>query len=427
MYTHHRDLLSNGLRVVTLEVPHLHSALVAVYVRCGSRHETPRNNGVSHFLEHMFFRGSERYPDTVVMNGLVEDAGGSLNGVTMRDQGFYYTSLHPGQLAVGFEVLGDMLSAPLLRHIDVEREIILEEMQDEVDLQGRDIDVGNLSKQLLFRDHPLGLKIAGTAQTVGAMSVADLRAQHERFYVAENMVVAAAGPVRREQVLELAERAFSRLPRRARPEERLAVPAQPGPGFLFVAHDESQTDLQLSFPSVPEDHPDHLALSLVRAVLDEGLTSWLPLHIVERRGLAYSVHAGLDIFSDLSIFELEATSTPAKVVPVFEEMARLLARLRAEPLSDEELTRLKRRHRIGLELALDDLNTLTGWYGGTELFRKPESFEERLSQLEAVTAEQIREVAGRTFTRDNLYVCAVGPEADRAEAKLARAIEDCGL
>ena len=105
----HRDRLANGLRVVTLEVPHLHSALVAVYVRCGSRHETVAGNGISHFLEHMFFRGSERFPDSAAMNARVEAAGGDLNGITMRDQGFYYTPIHPRDLEVAFEVLGDLL------------------------------------------------------------------------------------------------------------------------------------------------------------------------------------------------------------------------------------------------------------------------------------------------------------------------------
>src|SRR6185437_5249716 len=142
------------------EMPHLHSAMLAVYVRTGSRHETLATNGVSHFLEHMFFRGSERYPDTVRMNAVVEEVGGNLNGVTTRDHGYYYTPLHPNHLGVGMEIIGDMLTRPRLTDMEVERQIILEEMLDEVDEKGRDIDLENLSKRLLFPDHPLSLKIA---------------------------------------------------------------------------------------------------------------------------------------------------------------------------------------------------------------------------------------------------------------------------
>lgn len=427
VYTRHRDVLPNGLRVVTLEVPHLHTALLAVYVRCGSRHETARSNGVSHFLEHMFFRGSERYPDTTVMNGLIEDAGGDLNGYTMRDQGLYYTPLHPGCLDVGFSVLGDVLFAPRLENMEVEREVILEEMMDEVDAEGRDVDLGNLSKMLVFRKHPLALKIAGTPKTVRALCEDDLRAHHERFYVGSNMVVTVAGPVERARVVELAGRDLGRLKRGTRAAEQVPDVKPRGPKVLFVPDVESQTELMVCFPCPPEDDPDFPALTLLRAVLDDGLTSWLPLNVVERRGLAYSVHAAIDPFRDTAVFELEAACTPGKVLSVFEEMVRLLALLRAKPLSEAELVRVKRRHRIGLDFMLDDLNALAGWYGGSELFRVPESFEEKVARLEAVTALQIQEVASRTFTRKNLHLIAVGRATGRAEARLTKAADKAEL
>ncbi len=427
VYTRHRDVLPNGLRVVTLEVPHLHSAILAIYVRCGSRHEEPRTNGVSHFLEHMFFRGSERFPDTTLMNARVEDAGGDLNGYTMRDHGLYFTPLHPAHLDVGFEVLGDLLCAPRMEKMDVEREVILEEMMDEVDASGRDVDLGNLAKRQVFGRHPLAYKIAGTTKTVRGLRLEDLREHHRRFYVASNMVVAVAGPVQRRQVLDLAEAAFGRL-RRGRPvREEPPELQQRGPKVLFVPDVESQTELMLSFPCPPEGHPDFPALTLIRSVLGDGLTAWLPFHIVERLGLAYSVHAGIDTFHDTSVFELEAACSPAKVVPVFTEMTRLLGKLRSEPLAAEELARLKRRQRMGLEFVLDDLNALAGWYGEVELFRTPETFEEKVAHLEAVTAEQLQAVAGRVFTRKNLHVVAVGRAANRAAQRLERAARECGL
>src|SRR6267143_1785854 len=161
-----KSVLPNGLRVVTVELPHLHTGMIAAYVRAGSRHEVPARNGVSHFLEHLFFRGSEAYPEGRAMNALVEDAGGSLNGVTTRDHGYYYSPIHPGHLETGIAVLGDMLQRPLFKDVEIEREVILEEILDEVDEDGRDIDVDNLSKRALFGDHPLAFKIAGTRETV---------------------------------------------------------------------------------------------------------------------------------------------------------------------------------------------------------------------------------------------------------------------
>ncbi|MBN1206111.1 MAG: insulinase family protein, partial [Myxococcaceae bacterium] len=192
-FTPYRDVLPSGLRVVTIETPHLHTALLAVYVRTGSRHETAANNGVSHFLEHLFFRGSESWPDTVKMNAAVEEVGGNLNGVTTRDHGYYYTPLHPDHLGVGMEILGDMLTRPRLTDMEVERQIILEEMLDEVDEKGRDIDIDNLSKRVLFPQHPLAFKIAGTRESVSRLTHEQVREHFARHYVTGNMVVTAAG------------------------------------------------------------------------------------------------------------------------------------------------------------------------------------------------------------------------------------------
>ncbi len=141
----HKSVLANGLRVVTVELPHLHTGMIAAYVRAGSRHEEPSRNGVSHFLEHLFFRGSEGYPDGRTLNALVEDCGGSLNGVTTRDHGYYFSPVHPERLEVPLAVLGDMLARPLFKEIELEREVILEEILDEVDEKGRDIDIDNSS------------------------------------------------------------------------------------------------------------------------------------------------------------------------------------------------------------------------------------------------------------------------------------------
>ncbi|MBX5484713.1 MAG: insulinase family protein, partial [Myxococcaceae bacterium] len=210
-FTYHRDVLPSGLRVVTIETPHLHSAVVAVYVRAGSRHETPENNGVSHFLEHMFFRGSRQYPDTVQMNALVEDVGGNLNGVTTRDHGYYYTPVHPRHLDVALSVLGDMLTQPLLLEMETERQVILEEMLDEVDEDGNDIDLDNLALKEVFGTHPLGLKIAGTRESVSRLTRAQLEAHLERFYVTGNLVVTVAGPVSHGQVVDLAASRFAAL------------------------------------------------------------------------------------------------------------------------------------------------------------------------------------------------------------------------
>lgn len=407
-FTPYRDVLPSGLRVVTVETPHLHTALLAVYVRTGSRNETPQNNGVSHYLEHLFFRGSESWPDTVRMNGAVEEVGGNLNGVTTRDHGYYYTPLHPAHLRVGMDIIGDMLTRPRLTDMEVERQIILEEMLDEVDEKGRDIDLDNLSKRVLFPNHPLALKIAGTRESVSALTHAQVLEHFARHYVAGNLVITAAGRVKHAEVMELAERAFARLPRGPASTESPPPPAPPGPTFHFTAHDESQTEFRLNFRAVPEQHEDYPALQILRRLLDDGLSSRLPFEIVEKRGLAYSVHASLDTYHDAGIFEIEAASAPEKASLVVAEAFRVLGALCDEEVGEEELSRAKRRHRMLLEFSQDSPGELAGWFGGTELFRPPETFSHRADLVDRQSAARVRDVARRYFARENLTVVAVG-------------------
>lgn len=417
--------LDNGLRVVTVHLPHLHAGMLAAYVRAGSRHEDEARNGVSHFLEHLFFRGSEAHPEGRALNALVEDAGGNLNGVTTRDHGYYYTPFHPQRLEVPLAVLGDMLARPLFKEIELEREVILEEILDEVDEDGRDIDVDNLSKRALFGAHPLGLKIGGTRETVAALTEQDFRAHHARAYGARNLVLCCAGPVEHGRVLELAERAFGKMAPGTQLLDTALPPFPGGPQLVCVEHHESQTELRLSFPTPPEDHPDFAALLLLRRVLDDGLSARLQLAVVERKGLAYAVHAGIDTFNDCGVFEIEGACAPRKAPAFAQELLRLLGELCERDVSDEELERAKVRHRIGLEFALDSPGEMIGWFGGTELFRPAEGFAERLERVEAATAADLRRVARAVFRRQSLVACAVGPLA-AVEKRLRALIDDAG-
>jgi predicted Zn-dependent peptidase len=419
----HKSTLPNGLRIVTVELPHLHTGMIAAYVRAGSRHEDPARNGVSHFLEHLFFRGSEGHPDGRTMNALVEDCGGSLNGVTTRDHGYYFSPVHPQRLEVPVAVLGDMLARPLFKEIELEREVILEEILDEVDEKGRDIDVDNLSKHALFPDHPLGMKIAGSAESVRALREEDLRAQHERAYGARNLVLAAAGPLRHGQVVELAEKHFGGLRPGTLLRDTPLNGAPRGPQLITVDHAESQMDLQISFRGPPEEHADFPALRVIKRVLDDGLASRLQLNLVERKALAYSVGAGMDGFADCSTFEVGCACAPRKSSAALAEMLRLLAELRDVEVPEEELVRAKKKSRIWLEFSLDAPSEMIGWFGGGELLHPPaESFDTWLGRIERVTAAEVRRVAASVFHRQNLVVCAVGPLAG-VEQRLRSTVE----
>ncbi len=421
-----RRALPNGLSVLAAPAPRLHSAVIALYARAGSRHETRRTNGVSHLLEHLLFRGSEGWPDTASMNAAVEAAGGSLNAVTARDHCCYYTAIDPAALSTGLAVLGDLVRRPLLSGLEVEREIILEEILDEVDARGRDIDPDNLLKHLVFRDHPLGFKIGGTARSVRRLGEAEVRAHHRRLYVGANLVLCVAGPVGEREVADLAADHLGALPRGRAAEERPPPPWPRGPRLVQVGHADAQAELSLAFPSPPEADPDFPAHLCLRRLLDDGLSARLPFEIVERRGLAYSIHAGLDTFSDAGMITVEGACAPRKVTRVVEEVLRVLAGLAEREVPEGELARVQRRHRLALAFSLDSAADIAGWHGSGELMGAREGFEERCLRVEAVGPADVLRAARATFTRRNLAAVVVGPAGRRERAELERLLEAGG-
>lgn len=414
----HKARLPSGLTVVTVETPALHSASCSVFVRVGSRHEAERTNGVSHLLEHLFFRGSRRYPDSVRMNAAVEAVGGNLNGVTMRDSSSFFTPVHPDGVEVALDILGDMLTRPRLVHLQTEKRIILEEMLDEVDEEGRDIDVDNLSKQVLYEGHPLARKIAGTPESVRGLRLADVERHFARAYVSGNLVVAVAGPVRHRQVERTVARAFRHL--RAGPRLIEAPPPLPpprGPRLKWVPQEDPQVEFRLAFPAVAEDHPDAMPLMLLRRILDDGLSSRLPHNIVEKRGLAYSVGATIETFHDAGAFEIDGACAPENCAPVLREIFKTLATLRAGDFTAEELRRAKARHAMHLDFLADSPGELAGWFGAIELFRPSETFADRKALAEAVQRAELVRVARTWLSADRLLLVAVGPRSARRPAK----------
>jgi predicted Zn-dependent peptidase len=307
--------------------------------------------------------------------------------------------------------------------MDVEREVILEEILDEVDADGRDIDPDNLSKRLVFGGHPLGFKIAGTPEIVRRLSARDVRAHHARFYTGSNLVLAVAGPVEPAQVEDLAVAHLGGLPR-GRPSVDLAPPPWPdGPRLEVVDHDDAQAEFSISFPCPPERHRDYPVHLCIRRLLDDGLSSRLPFEIVEKRGLAYSLHAGIDTFADAGMTVVDGACAPRKLPRVLEEVMIVLGALAEREVPEEELARVQRRHRMTLAFSLDSASDLAGWYGAGEVLSAPEGFEDRCRRVERVTPADVRRVASETFRRRNLVAVVVGPAGRRASAAVGRIVE----
>lgn len=403
-----RTRLKNGLRLCTVEVPYLHTATVALYVRTGSRYETPRNNGLSHFLEHMLFRGSGKHPSSLALNTAIEELGGTLYAETGRDYAVYSISLGPRGVPQALEILGDLFTAPMFSEIDLERQMVLEEILEDMDHRGRLVNVHDLTRKLAWEEHPLGYSILGTTRNVRHFGVRDVRAHFRRHYGASNMVLCVTGRVRHERVEPVARAAFSRIDRGRPIKPKPARPALSGPRWKTVATDAAQSQIQMLFYGLPMDDPDHAGQAALMRLIDDGMATPLHYRICDQKGLAYSVGAEIDHYYDTSLIEIDAACAPGKLSGLVKEILDILNEYKTNLADPQALARVKRRYREDLEASYDDVGSLCNWYGGAELFSRPRSHGDRLRQMEKVTAEQVRRVARRVFQAERLTTVVAG-------------------
>jgi predicted Zn-dependent peptidase len=419
--------LPNGLGVILCPRPQLSQSYVAAYFGVGSRHETPHDNGITHILEHMLFRGTENYADATALNAAAEDFGGFLEGATYRDHLVLATGCHPSAVAQAIAILGELVLVPRYRGMAVEKSILHEELLETVDKDGRMIDLDNIAHACVFGDHGLGLPIEGTISNLDRIDQRELEQHRERFLVGSNAVVSVAGPLDPDRVLRQVERAFGSMRRGAPPSPDVPeLAADDTPLLRYVRDASSQVDIRISFRAVPIQDPRYPALVMLGRLLSDGLASRMHADLVDRRGLAYSLHAGLTTYSDCGLFEFEVTVAPdraAEAVSAILDFARAAGRFR---FNTEELSRARRRYRYGIEFMSDSPADLVSWYGRAALFGVEREMERLGGQMMRVEEASIRAAARDVFRRDGLVITAAGELARGEWARVRRKAESWG-
>ena len=400
--------LPNGLRVVVTPLPHLSLASMVLFVRVGSRYEDPVDNGLSHLLEHVLFRGCSAFPDTHGLNAAIEGVGTSLDAATMPDYTTFEAGCLPTRLPRMLEIVGAMLASPLFVGIDVEQRIITEELQDEIDATGRDVDPDNLSKMKLFPGSALGLKVGGTLARVKRFTEGDCRRWHEAHYGAANMVLSVAGPVTTEAVLADAARAFGGLPTGVRREPRPTTVRGDLPAFEFTRHAGPQADLLLSWVLPPESHPDFAALYLAQRLLDDGTCARLRHRVVDQLGLAYHAGADIESYDGIAIFNIATQTRPNQAVQVLDAILATLTELGTTPAAEGELERMRGRVELELGALRDSCAQTAYWQGLQVLHPEGDPIAVRWRRMLGVTAEELMAAARTHLDRKRVQLTAVG-------------------
>jgi len=414
--------LANGLEALCVPLPHVHTAHVLLFVRVGSRFESVAESGLSHLLEHVLFRGCEAYPSTFALNSAFEACSTGLDAATSRDFTTFEASCAPRNVPRVLELVGAMMSAPTFADVEVEKQVIEEELQDELDSKGRDVDCDNLAKLALFPGPGLGAKIGGRLRRIERFDEADCRRWFERHYTGANMVCAVTGPVEPEATLAAIAEALGGIPRG---EAVPVVPAQIRdalPALEYVRHSGSQTDLQLAWATVDEAHPDWPALLFAQRVLDDGSCARLRHKVVDQLGLAYHAGAELEIYQGLSVLAVETQTRHSMVIKTLDALLEVVAGMATDPIDADELERVRSRIAFELTSVRDAPASAAYWFGLRHLHPASDTPAERASRLARVTPEQVRDAWARHIAMGNVQLTVVGDLAPLQRAALRRRV-----
>jgi predicted Zn-dependent peptidase len=418
--------LENGLAVTTVPLPHLHTAVCAMFVKVGARFEVPDDSGLSHFVEHMLFRGTERFPTSLDLNTAVERLGSTLHAETGRDYTLFQLALEPENVPDAIGVLGELLGRPRFSEIELERELVLEEINEDYDEQGVEINADDIARGLVFEDHPLGQRIIGPRANVERFTPADVRRHFTAFYGARNANLCVAGPVHHGAIVDAAARALTVMPAGARVEVPAAPPPVAGPRLRHVSDAGSQTSLAVLFRAIPELDPAYIALLALLRVLDDGMSTRLHYRLADQKGLAYSIHAAIEPLADAALFEITGATANAKVPALVKELLAVLSGLRRGEVTADELAKARVRYRYETLASIDDAAAMAGWFGGTALYYQPPTLSARLAAMAAIEVDDVVRVADQVLTPDKLALAAVGTLSRARLGELRQTISDWG-
>lgn len=404
-----RSVLDNGLRVLTASMPATRSVSVAFYIGAGSRYEADKEAGVSHYLEHMFFKGTKQRPTPKDVSETIERVGGYMNGSTDREITVYWARVARPHLTLAVDLLSDMLlnSSFDPKEIDKERQVILEELHTVNDVPSQRAFL--LVDATLWPDQALGRDVAGTQESVSGIDKKMLLGYMKQQYDPSNTALAVAGQVTHDEIEDLANRFLNTW---TKGSPRTWTPARddhPSDQVMVEYRRTEQAHVCLSFPGLSAMDPDRYALDLFSALLGEGMASRLFLELRERHGLVYEVSSSVMRLQDTGAVTIYAGSDPKRGPEAVQAILRELERV-VHDMTESELERARELIKGRLLLRLEDTRGVSGWLGSQEmLLDRIHTPEEIVARLDEITLDDLRAV-GRRLLRPELYrLVVVGP------------------
>ena len=411
-----KSVLDQGLRVLTSTMPHTRSVSVGFFIAVGSRYETKVENGVTHFIEHMLFKGTAKRPKARDIAVAIEGIGGMFNASTGRELTTYWTKVGQDHFSIALDVLADMLLNSKLEEEELQKErgVIIEEINMTLDHPSDWVHL--LATELIWPDHPLGRDQAGTKESVSGITRPMVQAYISRHYQPANTVLAIAGNVDHDRVVEEATAQLSAWQRKP---DNSCTPmnlAQEEARVRLERGNTQQAHLALVLPGVCRFDDDKYNLSLLNTILGQGMSSRLFLEVREKRGLAYSVYSYISPLLDTGLMGVYAGVDAEQIEQALQAILEELDKMRQAPVSDDELEKAKEFIKGRLQLQMEDSFSVASWIGRQEsLEDRVLSVDEALQKVDAVTTADIQRVAQRLIRQDKLNLAVIGSFDERQE------------
>lgn len=409
----HKTVLSNGTTVLLCPLHETEAVTVLVLVKVGSRYEAKEVSGVSHFIEHLMFKGTKRRPSSLALTKELDCVGAEFNAYTAQDHTAYHVKAVKEHLPLAMDILSDILHHSLFKSEEINRErgVIIEEIKMYED--NPLMSLGHIFDEALYGDHPLGRHIAGTIPVIQTVPREKILAYRDRHYHPDRLTVAVAGNFSEARALTLLKRHFGARGPRGDHHEFALAPHARRTGVFITYKDTKQVHLAMGTLGYHWGHPDYEAATLLSIILGGTMSSRLFIQVRERKGLCYYIHAGLGTFEDTGDFTVSAGVDMARVELALATIREELEKARRRGVTAEELTRAKKYLRGKVVLDLEDSESIADWYGKQYVFlRNLFTPQERLKKFMKVGLPDVLRVAKRLLDTKEYTLAMIGPYKD---------------
>jgi len=409
MAMYDKAVLDNGLKVITSSMPHSRSVCLVILAGTGSCYESKEQAGISHFAEHLFFKGTERRPTSREITQDIEGVGGIINAGTDKEITIYWCKVASPHFSIALDVLSDLLlnSRFDIKDIEKERQVIIEEINMNLDMPQQRINM--LIDELLWPEQPLGREVTGYKETVSSLTREQLLHYVARRYMPNNTVLSIAGNIQHQEAMAQIESLFDKWPAGELVTAYTTNDKQTKARLRIESKDIEQAHLCLAVHGFSRSHPQRFTLGLLNTVLGGGMSSRLFTEIRERRGLAYDIHSYTEHFLDSGSFGVYAGVDPEKTETALAAILEELSKIK-QGIAASELTRAKELSKGRLYLRFEDSQNVALWYGSQEiLLQQILDMDDVISIVDAITVDQLQEVAQKILTDGGLNLAVTGP------------------